>query len=212
MRVRLNIATSPLENHRRFIAGAALLGAVSLAALAALSIVTYRGLRDNRGLRSQVSRLSSEIRQFRFQHRDLVDYFQDARTKKELERAAFFNALIDQRSFQWTKVFRDLEDLLPPGVRVVSIAPRMEDGRVEVRLVIGASADEEKVAFLKKMDTAAQFSRVQVIGETRPSRQEQGDRVLLELRAWYLPQESSESEKAPAEKPAEKTEGSKSGS
>ncbi len=189
MKLRLNLATAPLENNRRFLLGAGVLGVVSLAALAVLSVATYQGLRDNRELRGQISRYSSEIREYRLQHAELNDFFKDAKTKKELERAAFFNALIDQRSFPWTQVFRDLEGLLPAGVRVVSISPRMEEGRVEVRLVIGAEDDQGKVGFLKKMDEAAQFSRLQVAGETRPNRPESGDRILLELRAWYQPQE-----------------------
>jgi Tfp pilus assembly protein PilN len=94
--------------------------------------------------------------------------------------------MIQQRSFPWTKIFMDLEQTLPAGVRVITIAPHLENGRVAVRLIIGALSDESKVKFLRALEDSKQFSGIRVNGEKRVDSQTgQPDRVMLELEAWY---------------------------
>ena len=70
--------------------------------------------------------------------------FKSPAAQQVLDRAAFLNSLIDERSFPWTKIFMDLEQTLPPGVRVVSISPRLVNGRAEVQLKVGAATDESE--------------------------------------------------------------------
>jgi len=185
MKVHLNLATRPLENNRPFLLAASLVGALSLAALGWLALNSYRGWHANRELRAEIGRYQREIRQFRQQRRQLEDFFKLPETRVTLERAAFVNGLILHRSFPWTRVFQDLERYLPEGVRVLSLAPRMNEGRVELRLSVGATSDEAKLKFLKAMEAAQEFSGVQAVAESRPQRADAADRVTLELVAWY---------------------------
>jgi Tfp pilus assembly protein PilN len=189
MKIRLNLSTAPLENNRRFWLATALVGALALGAFLGLARTTYRNRRASRELREEISRLRDEIREFREQREELKEFFESRETRRVMERAAFLNSLIQQRSFPWTKVFMDLERRLPEGVRVVSISPRMREGRVELKLVIGAAGDEGKLEFLKTLEESREFSRVQVTSETRPERGESGDHVVLELVAWYTASE-----------------------
>jgi Tfp pilus assembly protein PilN len=186
MKVRLNLATSPLESHRRFALGAALLGTVTIAALVLLAGNAYRVWRADYALRTQLTSVQKKMDQLRGQRRGLEEFFNQPETLKVRDRAAFINALIEQRSFPWTKIFMDLERNLPEGVRVVSISPKMSGGRVEVKLVIGAATDEGKLKFLRALEASPEFSRIQLLAETRPTRTEESDRVLLELVAWYM--------------------------
>jgi Tfp pilus assembly protein PilN len=148
MKVRLNLATSPLENNRRFLAGSGVLGALALILLIVLSVHDYRGWRANKALRGQIAQSESKIQDLDRRQQQLATFFKNSQTNEDMKRAAFLNSLIEQRSFPWTKIFMDLEQTLPLGVRVVSISPRMENGKVEVRLVVGAMTDEGKLKFL----------------------------------------------------------------
>lgn len=186
MKVRLNLATSPLENHRRFISSAALLGTVATLALVLLSWHAYTVWRADRDHRNKMARLGREMADFERRRRELEDYFNRPDTLKKRDRAAFLNGLIEQRSFPWTKIFVDLEEVLPEGVRVVSIAPKMDAGRVEVKLVIGAMTDEGKLKFLRALESSKEFSHVQVLAESRPTTHaSETDRVRLDLVALY---------------------------
>ncbi len=184
MKLRLNLATSPLENNRQFLAGSGVIGALALLLIIVLSIHDYRSWRANKALRAQITQSESKIRDLELRRQQLSVYFKTQQTNEDMQRAVFLNSLIEQRSFPWTKVFMDLEQTLPPGVRVVSISPRMANGKVEVQLVVGAMTDESKLKFLRSLEDSGVFSGIQVRQEVR--RDQPGtDRILLELVAWY---------------------------
>ena len=185
MKIRLNLATSPLESNRRFAVGAALVGTVAIGALLLLSWRVYTASRADRDHRVKMAALQRDIAQLHEQRRKLEEFFNQEENRELRDRAAFLNGLIEQRSFPWTKIFMDLERSLPEGVRVISIAPKMNAGRVEVRLAVGAASDEGKLKFLRALEGSRQFSRIQVLAETRPDRPAESDRVILELLAWY---------------------------
>ncbi|HEV8383482.1 MAG TPA: hypothetical protein VGQ11_01330 [Candidatus Acidoferrales bacterium] len=201
MKVRLNLATVPLENNRRFLLGSGLLGLVALVALGMLSSSAWANWNRNRNVRNEAALLNSEMKNYREQRKDLDEFFKLPANRKIMDRAAFLNALIEQRSFPWTNMFTDLERLLPGGVRVVSIAPHMAGGRVEVKLNVGAANDDAKLKFIETLERSAEFERIQMISETRPVRPEEGDRVLLELMAYYTATEIPATQtKPPAQK------------
>jgi hypothetical protein len=191
MRVRLNLATAPLENNRRFLTGAGLAGALGLALFVVLLMQTTRAWRENRDLRDDVARYETGLRELRKERRHLEDFFNQADTRRVTERAAFLNSLIERRSFPWTQVFTSLERYQPYGVRIVSVAPRMEKEHVLVKVVIGADSDESKRRFLKAVLESREFSEVRLGSESRPARSEEGDVVVLELLARFVPPPSS---------------------
>lgn len=189
MKIRLNLATTPLENNRKFITGWSMLGAMALLAFVLLFVHAFRGRRANTQLRNEIARQESRISALAQRQSALDAFFKSPQVREDTDRAGFLNSLIEQRSFPWTKIFMDLEGTLPPGVRVVNIAPKMENGRVRVTLLVGALSDEGKLKFLKALEDSKVFSQIQVREEIHP--QSTGpagganDRVMLELVALY---------------------------
>ena len=104
---------------------------------------------------------------------------------KRRQRAAYLNGLIEQRAFPWIKIFMDLERILPEGVRVVSIEPRLAGDNVQIKFAVGATTDEGKLKFLQVLETSKEFSSIQLLTESRPNRPDQPDRVMLELQVIY---------------------------
>ena len=185
MKLYLNLATAPFENHRKFVLGSSIVGIFGFVALLVLSHSAYRSWRANRQLRTDISRLGGEIRSSQEKQQELYAFFQTPTAKQVLDRSAFLNSMIQQRSFPWTKIFMDLEDTLPPGVRVVSISPRLEGGHVSVKLTVGALSDESKLKFLEALEHSKEFSGIQVTEERHPEPGSTPDRVVVQLEAWY---------------------------
>jgi len=184
MKLRLNLSTTPLENKRPFVATATALGAVGVLTFLLLAHAAYTSWRANRQLRSEISHWQSETRTYRQKQAGLETYFQTPAAREVLDRAGFLNSLIGQRSFPWTKIFMDLERTLPPGVRVVKISPKLDNGRVTVELTIGAQSDEGKIKFLEALEKSKVFSDVRVKSDRRDD-QPGGDRIIVDLTAWY---------------------------
>lgn len=186
MKIKLNLASFPLELHRRFVVGASILGAVAAIVLVFLGTHVYAVRHAEEDFRNQMDAIQADMAKLRGENAALEQFFARPENAKLHDRAAFLNSLIDERSFDWTRMFTDLERILPPGVRVVSISPKLQKGQVEVKLVVGATGDESKLKFLRAIEQSGSFSRVQVLGERPPSKAEGGERIQIELTAWYL--------------------------
>jgi Tfp pilus assembly protein PilN len=184
MKLRLNLATAPPQQKRPFLAGAGVAGTLGLLALVLLSYEAFSSWRGNRELRADVSRYEGQLRSDRQKQQALEAYFETAGARHVLDRSAFLNSLIDERSFPWTKIFMDLEQTLPPGVRVVSIAPRLDQGRAEVTLQIGAQSDDSKIEFLKAIEKSKAFTGM-VVKDEQHRDQLGEDKIILDLTVWY---------------------------
>src|ERR1700730_17141447 len=185
MKVRLNLATSPLESNRRFAVGASVIGTLGLLALIVLSANAFSVWRSEIHSRTRQPALQSQIAALQEQRQSLAAFFDQPETVKRRQRAAYLNALIQQRAFPWIKIFMDLEKILPEGVRVVNIEPKLSGDIVQLRFTVGAWSDESKLKFLKTLETSPEFSHIQLLNESSAARPDQGDRVVLVLQAQY---------------------------
>jgi type IV pilus assembly protein PilN len=185
MKVRLNLATTPLQSHRRFTAGALALGFLALLGLVLLSARAYTEWRVDRASRARQAQIQSQIEALQQQREVLTTFFDNPETVKRRQRAAYLNALIQQRAFPWIQIFMDLERILPEGVRVISIEPKLAGDNLQLKLVIGALTDESKLKFLKSLETSPEFSHIQLLDESGANRPDQSDRVVLDLLAQY---------------------------
>jgi Tfp pilus assembly protein PilN len=185
MKLQLNLATAPQENNRPFLVGAVLAGTLGVLVFLLLARAAYDSWRASHDLRAEISRLENQIRADRQHRQALATYFHGAAAQNILDRSAFLNSLIDERSFPWTKIFTDLEQTLPPGVRVVSISPKLVSGRAEVTLEVGADSDASKIAFLEAIEKSSVFSGMVVTDEKRVDRGGASDKVVLDLTVWY---------------------------
>jgi len=186
MKLRLNLSTTPHPNKRPFLVGATAAGVISVLAFAILGTLAYRSWRSNRELHAEISHWQGEIRLSRAKQLELERYFKTQEAQSVLDRSAFLNSLIDSRSFPWTSVFMDLEKTLPPGVRVVTISPRLKDGRADVQFTVGAMNDDAKIKFLKALEQSKSFAEIRVVSERHEDLQSSADKVLMELTARYM--------------------------
>jgi len=185
MKIRLNLSTSPLESNRRFAVGASIIGTIAVVALLVLSYRTYSVWQSDKALRARQDALEVQIAKLQQQRQGLADFFGNAQTMQRRQRAAYLNSLIQQRAFPWIKIFMDLERILPEGVRVVSIEPKLGADTVQLTFLVGAISDESKLKFLKALEGSPEFSHIELLSETRPAKAEDFDRVMLSLQAQY---------------------------
>src|ERR1700691_2070687 len=185
MKVRLNLSTSPLESNRRFALSAGVIGTIAVIVLLVLSYRTYSVWKSDKVLRARQDALELQIGKLQQQRQELSQFFENSQTVQRRQRAAYLNSLIQQRAFPWIKIFMDLERILPEGVRVVSIEPKLEGDTLQLTFLVGALSDDSKLKFLKALEKSPEFSHIELLSESRPTRAEQSDRVMLSLQAQY---------------------------
>jgi len=192
MRIRLNLATSPMENDHRFVFGAAILGTVAVVALLGLSWKVYNVRQADKARRAEISQLQDEVDRLSEQRAQMESFFNSPNVMVVRDRSAFLNSLIQERSFPWTRIFMDFEHLLPEGVRIVNIGPRLVASHVELHLSVAAANHDASLKFIRALEQSPSFSRVALLAETRPVQSNDADHVYLELVAWYEAAEGTE--------------------
>jgi type IV pilus assembly protein PilN len=188
MKVVLNLATSPLQTHRKFLVFSGIVGALAALVFVALGWHVYTVLQSQASIRARDDQVHQEITDLMRQRSDLQLFFAQEQNARLAERSAFLNSLIDEQSLNWTQMFMDLEKILPSGVRVVSVQPKSEKGRVEVKLRIGAINDEAKLKFLRQLEGSSVFREVRELSDITNDPQPgalASDRLQVELTVVY---------------------------
>ncbi len=101
-----------------------------------------------------------------------------------LQQVDFLNTLFQRKSFSWTAVLMDLEEVLPAGVQVTSIDPQiLSTGEVNIRMRVSGPR-EKAVQLVRNLEGSHRFIAPRIVGETQ-QQQEKGTGVTLS--AAYLP-------------------------
>lgn len=88
-----------------------------------------------------------------------------------LDRAHFLNSLFLRKSFSWTAVMMDLENVLPVGVQVTSIEPQVTaEGDVIIRLRVGGDRDRA-VQLVRNLERSRRFLQPRLAGESSQAKE-----------------------------------------
>jgi type IV pilus assembly protein PilN len=88
-----------------------------------------------------------------------------------LDRAHFLNALFLRKSFSWTAVMMDLENVLPVGVQVTSIEPQATaEGDVLIRLRVSGDRDRA-VQLVRNLEGSRRFLEPRLSGEASQNKE-----------------------------------------
>jgi Tfp pilus assembly protein PilN len=185
MRVILNLATKPLETHRRFFVFSGVGAVLATFVFLALGWHVYSVRKADSAFRLQRQKTLNQIDVLRAEREELDHFFSEPDNAKLHGRASFINTILDARSFNWTRMFMDLERVLPGGVRVMNIEPKQVNGEAAVKLTVGAASEEDKLKFLRALEQSGAFSHLQLTSEHTPTQDSAGDRVILELTVIY---------------------------
>jgi Tfp pilus assembly protein PilN len=184
MYIRLNLATNPLLSHRRFLAGSAVAGVLGLLLLFGLGWRAYNLRKAEEDLRARSDKIQKEMATVERERNELEKFFAQQEAAGFQDHAKFVVEVLQARSINWTQMFMDLERILPPGVRIVHIQPKLEKGMVSVHFVVGATSQEAKLKLLKSFENSSSFSHVELLSE-RTATQPGSDPLTIEFVAEY---------------------------
>ncbi|HZQ26035.1 MAG TPA: hypothetical protein VFA89_24795 [Terriglobales bacterium] len=188
MRLNINLATNPYQDARRFwmLWGStlALVGILTLALLA----ITVTGWLNARRDRQRIADLKAQIA-LRDNERARAQAFLNLPANRSTrDRSQFLNDLIVRKAFSWTKVFEELERVMPPRLHVVSIHPQMNgDNELQLKMVVAGDSREKALDLVKKMEDSKHFRETYIAQEQQQTGATPGDSVTFDIIASYIP-------------------------
>jgi type IV pilus assembly protein PilN len=194
MHVDINLATQPYQDARRFWLrwGGALIALGLLTLILVYSALTgWVSARKDRDLIRQRQAQIAARDQEKTQAEALLGRPEHRSTR---DRSQFLNDLFQRKAFSWTKVFEDLERVMPPRLHVVSIRPEMgPDAELNIKLVVAGESRERALDLVRKMEASQRFQQTRIDQETAQSGQSAGDNVQFDISAVYVPEGQSAS-------------------
>jgi hypothetical protein len=171
--------------------GLVLLLAVCTAGLVWKAVTNWQQASE---VNAKIAVVKTEIAELDRQHEQSLALLRLPQNVPVLNTAKFLNGLIARKSFSWTRVFMQLEQIMPPRLHVVSISPELQaNNTVEVHLSVAGTSREAAVELVKRLEQSPSFREARIVEESsivarEVGKESSGDTVQFHLTAVYVPQ------------------------
>ena len=187
-RYQLNLATRPLPNYRR----------TNLLLIAILALILVFSLWQVLGFLDYTERVA-ELRGTELEVRvdwqylggrvdELQERLNPPAVLAQMEEIQFLNQVVERKSFSWSKLLSVIEDVIPRGVYLTALEPRIDDlGQIRIELEARGRSVADISTFIAGLEQTPVFKDVAVSVEERQF--EQGvEEISILMNAEYLPQ------------------------
>jgi len=173
MNISINLASQPFRRDRPMLIGSSIAGVLLFALLCLL--VTLNMMERNRlaATRNEIESIDNQLRKIAIEQAKLETVLQRPENAQVLDRSLFLNSLIYRKGISWTKIFADLEEILPHNVRVISIRPSVNaQNQIVLEMNVGAEQTAPLRELLIKLENSESFGHVAVPTIMPPSQSE----------------------------------------
>ncbi len=171
MRIPINLASDPFRRDRPLLFATAF-GAMALGAVLVILLSLIAAGRTRMGdTRARVIRLNQELTAISTEQARLDATLRQPSNASILERSLLLNTLVERKSVSWTKIFADLEAVLPPNVRLIQVRlPQIDSAnQVLLDMVVGSQSPEPVITFLKQLQASPRFGPATVHNSVPPT-------------------------------------------
>jgi type IV pilus assembly protein PilN len=185
MRLNINLATRPYEDAREFWSrwglGVGALGVVTLILIGLALQGWVKAGRDRQTIGHLEDQIADRDREVAAAHQ-LLDLPVNRSTR---DQSQFLNGLIQRKAFSWTRVFEDLEKVMPNSLHVVALKPELDDqNQLELELKVAADSRAGAVDLVHRMEGSKHFQGAQLVEEHTP---DTGGGITATIQAIYIP-------------------------
>jgi type IV pilus assembly protein PilN len=166
MRLRLNLASQPYAEVRRFMARWTALLAIVVVISGVLVYFAASALRNWQTARQQRAEVEAKVAERDQLRAQAQAYLNQPQNRDTRDKSRFLNELIARKAFSWTQVFSDLEKLMPVGLHVVSVTPAVnEDSQLELKMTVNGRSRDRAIELVKRLEDSKHFTSAQITDE-----------------------------------------------
>jgi Tfp pilus assembly protein PilN len=157
---RTNLATRPFYNVRA-VQIAILVLVIIVIGFTAFNVIELLRLRGSENtLGSHASESEAEAQRLRTEANRIRTQIDQKELEAVSAAAREANAIIDRRAFSWTELLQQIEETLPPDVRITTVQPGLEEGVFRVTLAAEARRPEDVADFIDALEKTGAFADV----------------------------------------------------
>jgi len=161
MRIPVNLASQPFRRDRALLVASGAAGVLLAVLLAFLISLNSLESGEAAETRRQIARLESRISALSAEQGREDATLRKPENAEVLERSVFLNALLYRKGISWTRIFADLEKVVPYNVRIMSIRPSVVGpNQVSLDMTIGSETPLPVIDLLKNLEGSPLFGAV----------------------------------------------------
>ena len=193
MRLDINLATRPYEDAREFWTRWGLaVGLLGLLTVLLLALAVRGWIHAGRD-RHEIAQLQAQIVERDNERAKAQAYLDMATNRSTRDQSQFLNGLIQRKAFSWTRVFEELELVMPSSLHVVSLHPALSDqNQMELEMRVICETRAAAVELVHRMEGSRHFQGAQLVDERSG---ESGAGVVASVIAVYVPDSPERSAK-----------------
>lgn len=158
-RIHINLASEPFRRDRPILAGSIAAGVVLAALLAMLISLILAERRQVADTRRAIDSYEAQLKAIGAEQSRLEGVLRRPENAEVLERSLFLNTLLVRKGISWTKIFSDLEGVLPHNVRLIAIRLPQINSQNEVLLdmTVGTQSTEPFIQMMIRLEESPLF-------------------------------------------------------
>jgi|ERR1022692_2928345 hypothetical protein len=186
MRLDINLATRPYEDAREFWTRWGLgVGLLAIVTLFLLGVTVNDWIKAGRD-RQEIARIEKQIADREAERAQAQGVLDQAGNRSTRDQSQFLNGLIQRKSFSWTRVFEDLEQVMPSNLHVVALRPELnEQNQMQLEMKVAGESRAAAVELVHRMEGSKHFQGAQLLQENQAG--DNGSSIAALITAIYVP-------------------------
>jgi Tfp pilus assembly protein PilN len=171
VKIPINLASEPFRRDRPLLVASSMLGVILLITLIVQVGTIINARAQAADTRKMLDRVNGQLSKVKAEQAKLDATLSRPENAEVLDRSQFLNGLIERKAISWTRIFADLEKVVPYNVRLVSVKlPQVtSDNQVQLDMMVGAESPGPVFELLKRLETSPQFGPTSVMNSLPPS-------------------------------------------
>jgi type IV pilus assembly protein PilN len=214
MRFNINLASQPYEAARQFRRRmGAVVAALALIAAVLVGYIVYQRI-HSRAINRQLSETRQEIDKLNREEAQARAILNKPENRDVADQSEFLNELFARKALSWTRVFTEMERIMPYDLHVVSMKPEYtKTNDLMLRIVVATGSRGKAVELVRRMEKSNHFRQSEIVAETVTANL--GDQnagpgnIQFDITAVYLPgaqdTEATDEDKDKSGNPQQKT-------
>jgi Tfp pilus assembly protein PilN len=159
MRIAINLSSEPFRRDRPMLAAYTACAVALTGLLVVLIFLIVSERHRAHDARESVAKVTEQLRVITADQAKIDVFLRQPPNAEVLQRSVLLNGLIDRKSISWTRIFSDLEGVLPYDIRLISVRlPQItSQNEVVLDMIVGAKEPGSLQPFLKNLEDSSRF-------------------------------------------------------
>lgn len=188
MRLNVNLATRPYEDVRSFLARWGMLTILLALVTAGLVYFAIYNWRASADVNRQIARMEDDMSKLDKDRAAAQTKLNLPPNKVIVDQSKFLNNAIQRKALSWTRIFMDLERIMPNRLHVVSITPELnKENQLLIHLQVAGDSREKGIELVRRMEESPTFKNPELHNETMTKESNRSDAIQFEITSVYVP-------------------------